>query len=352
MRSLSILALLLASFAVPRPGHGEDDPLGPPPTGDVGAPPTADPNAPVEPAPSPEIVDPSDGPDFRDIQHSLSMQLARIAQPPARLRNEPTLANQWNGAVRPRLLRMRQAVEELGKESRYEFDPATGRAIGIVESEWPRVIREASTLHAALAGAHDDLLVAFHRVMSTRHPGVPVPDVPEYYTTHSLSLLAYERLMHRKLLLGHPIPWHDEVDGYHLFLRRLVRDVIRREEAIARNEAIEAAVARYEAAFAERVEQLSIMLLTVRTFVTALQAVEEDRLHALVAALSADDPRIADLKVDLSTIRAGRLEARTQGELKPTGYGGVLRSKWLQPRARLLSRLGKTVAPDLPDDAE
>ena len=358
MRAPSLLrplALVAALGALGGLAAAEEDPTAPvaPP-----APPAA-PDAPVLPEGTdglpPGVEDAADGIDFRDVHANLVVQLAHIAKVPQRTSTDHALYDIWTAAIKPRLPRLKQSLNEMGRDIRFELDPDTHRAVGIAPDQWSRFIREAAALHAGLAGALDGYMKSSVKITSPFGLGLDQPAgvAPEGYPIEALGLFAYERELNRRLLLGQNVAWPDEVHAYRTFLARLQFELARREEAwrrreIARQNAalLADAAAAYEAAIGERVDELGVMLLSVRTLVATLQAVEEDRLHRHVASVDPADASRATLDGELIKLRSGRLEARRRADESAGRYGSLLRSDWLAPRSRLLKALGEVVVDD------
>lgn len=368
---LGPLALALTLAVSGGRAGAEDEPVAPPPPAlpDAPPPPVAADDVPPGEGLPPGVVDPAAGFDFRDVHASLVVQLDHIAQVPRRTATDHALYDIWVAAIKPRLPRLKQALTEMGRDVRFEVEPDTHRAIGIASDQWPRFIREAAALHAGLAGALDGYMKSNVKITSPFGLGLDQPAglAPEGYPIEALGLFAYERELNRRLLLGHHVAWPDEVHAYRAFLARLQFELARREEAwrrreIARQNAalLADAAAAYEAAIGERVDELGVMLLSVRTLVATLQAVEEDRLHRHVAAVDPADPGRAALDAHLVKLRSGRLEARRRADESAGRYGSLLRTDWLGPRFKLLKALGEAVveepvdvtSPDEPDASE
>lgn len=359
------LVLTLCTLLPPAPAAADDGPV-PAPDGAAPVPPAAGGEALPGEGPAPDAAAgpgaEDDGFDFRAFHRNLEAQLLHQAVPPRRTATDHGLHDIWSAVLKPRMPRMKQAVREMGRDTRWAIDPETGRAVGIAEDAWPRVVREAASLYASLGGSLEAYLKTNVRITSPFGLGLDAPaqGVSPSYPIESLGVLAYERALHRRLHGAHVV-WADELHAYRALMARLQIELLRREEAwrraeVARQRAdiLQEAAQGYEAALAQRVDELGVLMLSLRTLVGTLQAVEEDRLRTLVATAPVDDATREGLQAAVLSLRTGRLAARDHADDNWSRYGSLLRADWLAPRARLLKALGRAVdeAHDEGDAAE
>lgn len=334
------LALVLALSA---PGALADD-----------APPAAAPGAPAadQPKDTHEVLARADegisAVDFRALHEALMAQVERVIEMPARTERDHGLYDVWYAVVRPRMARLKPAIAFIGDDARWAIDPSTRRTLGMAPDEWSGFMRDAAAAQAVLVGMIDGYREADVKLTLPLGHGVdkPAERVPDDVYLDELGFRGYASELSRRLR-ARRVAWADEVRAYRALAGRLNAELLRRGSSVPHDhgpsaeEILDDATARYDAALAERVEDISLLLLGLRTYVAVLQSVEEDRLHELVDAASLDEEADAKLHADLLALRKARLDAQGLTLEEAGRYGSLLRNDWLAPRRDLRSALGE-----------
>jgi hypothetical protein len=81
-------------------------------------------------------------------------------------------------------------------------------------------------------------------------------------------------------------------------------------------------------------------MVALRAFVSALQTAEENRLRTEIVALAPGSPGRVAADALVLDLRRARNAAESHGSASTSGWGTVLRAKWLAPRKKILDLLG------------
>ncbi|MGE0191732.1 MAG: hypothetical protein AB7T63_06775 [Planctomycetota bacterium] len=285
--------------------------------------------------------------DFRGLHQALMAQVERVIDMPARTETDHGLYDVWYAVVRPRMARLKPAMAFLGDEARWAIDPSTRRTLGMAPDEWSGFVRDAAAAQALLVGMIDGYREADVRLTLPLGHGIdkPAERVPDDVYLDELGFRGYASELSRRLR-ARRVAWADEVRAYRALASRLNAELLRRGSNDPRDhgptaeEIVDQAAARYDAALAERVEDISLLLLGLRTYVAVVQSVEEDRLHELVDAADLDEDARVELHAKLAALRKARLDAQRLTLADAGRYGSLLRNDWLAPRRDLRSALG------------
>ncbi len=338
MRGATALAVLLAvASALRAVAWAEDPPPAPP------APPVA---PPAEEADPQRLLEAPQGPlDLRAFVLTLEGQLTELKTPPRKTPTDHALFDAWTSILEPRVGRMAGRLKRIGEEPRWA--PATDGASRILTPEaWDVVVREAASLYAELGGALEQYTrfrVSFTAPagLGLLGPGAGVPD-PSAQDRAFERLVSLEAALELKLTTGQLI-WTSELTWYwnlarraELELRRFQEDLERWQRQVAAFQDLQARIA-YGLTFQR--QSLRMLMFGLRSLLAALQAAEEDRLRTAVAALAPEHPRRADADTLLTELRSARNAAEAHSGAQPSGWGTLLRQRWMGPRLRLLSLL-------------
>ncbi len=245
----------------------------------------------------------------RDRVVLLADHLRGLLAAPPRTAAERVRYDAWKAAIEPRARRMGARVERLASARAWEYDAAR-RPERIRASLWPTTVREMAALYTELAGA----LLQHERVRVVWRQRLFIGTM--------------------KATGGGGIVTAKDEAKVRAGEKKALDDARRANQHAAKAVLDEALQGLQET----RVE-LRALLAEVRALVAALQEAEEARLQARVRALPEDTSErehAEDLLLDLAQ---GRLDAKRFGEEQSSGYGSLLRRRWLLPRDRLVRLL-------------
>lgn len=298
--------------------------------------------------------------DFRSVHQALMAQLDRVIETPERTETDHGLYDVWYAVVRPRIARLKAALAFIGDDARWAIDPSAERTLGMAPGQWSGFVRDAAAANAVLAGMIDGYREANVQITLPFGYGVdqPAERVPDDVYLDELGFRGYASELSRRLR-ARRVAWADEVRAYRALAGRLNAELLRRGSTVPANDApspeerLEAAGARYDSALAQRVDDIALLMLGLRTYVAVVQSVEEDRLHMLVDDARVDEQTMKVRHEQLDALRKARLEAQRLKLADAGRYGSLLRIDWLAPRRELRMALGESVEsePEAPTEA-
>jgi hypothetical protein len=341
--------LVLAAFALvlvpgmaradeppPAPGNPPGQPPAPP-GGEVPGGPGAPGAAPGQPA--------SEPPDLHTFLDTLERQIERLRVAPTHTPADQALFDFWNSILSPRAPRMSGRIRNVAEKRRWVITPA-GRAAHLQPAAWDTVVREVATLYTELDGAlqqYRDVRVKYTRPTTLgvvgQEPGPPDPNAP----ARALSNLeSAEANLAQKVNQGQLV-WMEEMVWYWSLLRSAEMEVQRYERDLERwqrqVQAFEDLQARIAYGLSFQRQSLALQKFALRAFVAALQAAEEDRLRQIVAALPAGTPSRVAADALVADLRRARNAAENHDGPSASAWGALLRSKWMNPRKKLVDLL-------------
>lgn len=241
---------------------------------------------------------------------AMADRLAVLDETPRRSRAERAVYDAWAAVLKPRIKRMRAHAEWVADPRQWEFD-AERYPEHLQPAAWSRVVREYAGLYTELAGA----AAQYDHVRITWTPRV-----------------------HFGIVRGRS---------------RRVPEGKSKDRAKMQAEAKEALEKARKAKMKAAQETLDEILKRLNVTRTLLEALVDETRH-LVAALQADEEARLAARVDrmaegsrpreqaedlLVELAQGRLRAARYGTERASGWGGLLRSTWLAPRARLVHEI-------------
>jgi hypothetical protein len=301
----------------------------------------------LEGAEAQRLLEAPQGPlDLRAFVLTLEGQLRELKTPPRKTPTDHALFDAWTAILEPRVGRMAARLKRIAEEPRWALAPA-GTSRILTPEAWDVVVREAASLYAELGGALEQY--TRFRVSFTppagfglQGPGAGVPD-PSAQDRALERLVSLEAALEVKLASGQLI-WTAELTWYwnlarraELEMRRFQEDLERWQRQVAAFEDLQARVA-YGLTFQR--QSLRMLMFGERSLLAALQAAEEDRLRVLVEALAPDHARRTDAQALLAELRTARNAAEAHSGAQPSGWGTLLRQRWMGPRARLRALVG------------
>ncbi len=358
-RLTSLGVAFAAAWSLGTLAWAEDPPPAPPVAPPAQAPPSEVPPSelpladapPLEGVDAQRLLEAPQGPlDLRAFVLTLEGQLRELKTPPRKTPTDHALFDAWTSILEPRVSRMAARLKRIAEEPRWTHAPggAPGSTGLILTPEaWDVVVREAASLYAELGGALEQY--TRFRVSFTAPagfgllgPGAGVPD-PSAQDRALERLFSLESALEVKLASGQLI-WTAELTWYwnlarraELELRRFQEDLERWQRQVAAFEDLQARVA-YGLTFQR--QSLRMLMFGVRSLLAALQAAEEDRLRVVVEALAPDHARRADAQALLAELRTARNAAEAHSGAQPSGWGTLLRQRWMGPRLRLRALIG------------
>jgi len=238
---------------------------------------------------------------------ALADRIATFKEAPRRSKEERAVHGAWSAALRPRVASMRRHAEWVADPRHWEFD-TTREPERLQAAGWKLAARELAALYTELAGA----LFQYERFRIVWTPRLRFGIV---------------RGQSRR------VPEGKSKD------RAKMQAAARKALGNAKKAKVKAAQKILDgvvkALDAQR-KTLRETLVEVRHLTAALQVDEEARLAKRVKRMAEGSKareKAEDLLVDLAR---GRLRASRYGEERAAGWGSLLRSAWLAPRARLV----------------
>jgi hypothetical protein len=350
MRSARLVLplVLLGLPFVPVRAVAGDPPAGPSvkPAGPAGA------GEAGEPPPDPSVLVGKDGepPDVLAFVAVLERQVGALKVPPTRTATDHALYDAWHAILAPRAGRMASRIKTLGDKRRWVLSPS-GLPLHLEPNQWETVVKELANLYVELDGAltqYNAVRVDYVRptTMGLTPPeaGPPDPNAPERALAR---LESQEDALLGKVATGQCI-WLDEVLWYYSLLRRAEAEVAKYEADLAHWEAqvqkFEDMRARHDYGLSFKRQTLQMLKFSLRALTAALQVGEEDRLRKVVEPLPAKDATRLAAEALLLDLRTARNSAESHRGASASGWGSLLRSKWMAPRRRLLELLEKAAA--------
>ena len=286
--------------------------------------------------------------DFRSLHEALMAQVERVIETPQRTDTDHGLYDVWYAVVRPRIARLKTSLAFIGDDARWAVDTSTKRTLGLGADQWSGFVRDAAAANVVLVGMLEGYRDANVKVTLPFGVGVdrPADRVPDDVYLDELGFRGYASELSRRLR-ARRAAWSDEVRAYRALAGRLNAELIRRGSVVptqdepSPEEVLEEASARYDALLADRVDDVGMLLLGLRTYVAVVQSVEEDRLHMLVDESGADADAMKAHHDQLDRLRTTRMDAQRLKLADAGRYGSLLRNDWLAPRRQLRTALGE-----------
>ena len=238
---------------------------------------------------------------------ALAETVSTFKQAPSRTKEERAVHGAWSTALKPRLASMRRHAEWVADPRHWEFD-SKREPERLQAAAWTLAVRELAALYTQLAGALFQY-ERFHIVWTPRTRFGIVRGT------------------------GRRVPEGKSKD------RAKMQEAAKKALAGAKKARVKAAQKLLDGvvqALDERRKTLRGALAEVRYMKAALQVDEEARLAKRVKRMAEGGKareKAEDLLIELAR---GRLRAARYGAERAAGWGSLLRSAWLTPRARLV----------------
>jgi len=238
---------------------------------------------------------------------TLADRLDVLDEAPGRSRAERAVYDAWAAAVKPRIKRMQRHAEWVADPRQWEFDDDRYPK-HLQPSVWSRVVREYAGLYTELAGA----------LGQHRHVRIVWTPRTQY---------GIQRGQSRR------IPEGKSKDRAKMAQEaQEALDKARKAKVKDAKETLEDVLKR----LATTRTLLEVLLDETRHLVAALQADEEARLAARVARMAEGSRKREQAEDLLVELAQGRLRAARHGAEQASGWGSLVRTAWLAPRAKLV----------------
>lgn len=243
-----------------------------------------------------------------DRTSALADRFAALIPAPRRSSKERAVHDAWAAAIKPRARPMLRRIEKIADARNWEFDDER-EPVRLRAAFWREAVREFAYLYAELAGA----LLQHERVHIVWRPKM------RFGIVKGSTALVTTTKERAKAKAAQAKALGTARKARMKAAKEVLDDLLERLDLVR--------------------EELRALQREMRHLVAILQSHEEKRLVQRAQALregSKDREKAEDLLIDLAR---GRLNAERYRDAKASGYGVLLRQKWLRPRTRLVRLL-------------